>query len=55
MAIAAPMPLLLPVTFGLGAVDRVDELRVVWPGGQVQTVAVPAVDALLTVRQEAAP
>ena len=43
----------LPLTFGLGAATRIDELTVTWPGGQVQQVAVPAVDRLLTITQEA--
>ncbi|MGD8374813.1 MAG: CRTAC1 family protein, partial [Acidobacteriota bacterium] len=42
----------LPVTFGLGELDMVESLVVRWPGGQVQEVAVPAVDTLLEVIQE---
>ncbi len=45
----------LPLTFGLGAADRVDSLKVIWPGGQVQQVEVTGVDRLLTVEQEAVP
>jgi hypothetical protein len=45
----------LPITFGLGLATRVDELTVTWPGGQVQRVAVPGVDRMLRVVQEAAP
>ena len=41
----------LPVTFGLGRADRVDALRVFWPGGAVQEVPVPRVDTLLLVEQ----
>jgi hypothetical protein len=41
----------LPITFGLGEADRVERLRVTWPGGQIQEVAVPRVDTTLTVRQ----
>jgi len=45
----------LPLTFGLGAATKVDELTVAWPGGQVQRVAVPGVDRVLRVVQEATP
>jgi hypothetical protein len=45
----------LPLTFGLGPATTVDELTVTWPGGQVQRVAVPGVDRVLRVVQEAAP
>ena len=40
---------------GVGAAAAVDELTVTWPGGQVQRVAVPGVDRVLRVVQEAAP
>ncbi|MCG6967895.1 MAG: CRTAC1 family protein [Chromatiaceae bacterium] len=43
----------LPLTFGLGSATTVDELTVTWPGGQIQRVAVAAVDRVLTVVQEA--
>jgi hypothetical protein len=42
----------LPLTFGLGRRDRVDELVVTWPDGSTQRVANPRVDQLLTVTQE---
>jgi hypothetical protein len=42
----------LPLTFGLGKADRVDSLRIQWPGGQVQEVPVGAVDRALTIRQD---
>jgi len=45
----------LTLTFGLGAATTVDELTVAWPGGQVQRVAVPGVDRVLQVVQEATP
>ena len=45
----------LPLTFGLGTAAAVDELTLTWPGGQVQRVAVPGVDRVLRVVQEAAP
>lgn len=41
----------LPVTFGLGNGTAVDELHITWPGGQQQTVPVPAVDTTMTVEQ----
>ncbi len=41
----------LPVTFGLGAADRVDALRIEWPDGSVQDVRVDAVDQTLHVEQ----
>jgi hypothetical protein len=44
----------LPLTFGLGSATEVDELTVTWPDGQLQQVAVPGVDRLLTVVQEPA-
>jgi len=45
----------LPLTIGLGSATTVDELRVTWPGGQVQHVAVPGVDRVLKVVQGAGP
>jgi hypothetical protein len=41
----------LPVTFGLDNGTAVDELHIIWPGGQQQTVPVPAVDTTMTVEQ----
>lgn len=41
----------LPVTFGLGTSEKVESLRVIWPGGAVQEVAVPSVNTVLTVTQ----
>jgi hypothetical protein len=41
----------LPVTFGLGANDRVDEVSITWPGGEVQKVAGPRVDAVNVIAQ----
>ena len=45
----------LPLTFGLGASTSIDELRITWPGGQVQQAEVPGIDRVLTVTQETAP
>ena len=44
----------LPVTFGLGEADRVDALRITWPGGQVQPVVVERVDTTLAITQATA-
>ena len=39
----------LPVTFGLGALTKVESLKVTWPDGVSKDVPVPAVDRLLVV------
>ncbi len=39
----------LPVHFGLGAADLIDQLRVVWPDGTVQFLQDVAVDQYLTI------
>ena len=44
-----------PVTFGLGANDRVDSLSITWPGGQQQTVTVDSVDRQITITQPPEP
>ena len=41
----------LPITFGLGETTQVDSLRITWPGGSVQTVAIDQVDTTLIVTQ----
>jgi hypothetical protein len=41
----------LPVTIGLGHAAQVDELEVIWPGGQRQKVASVKVDGLTVVEQ----
>jgi hypothetical protein len=41
----------LPVTFGLGDAQQVDNLTVTWPNGQSQTVPVAEVDTTLTITQ----
>jgi enediyne biosynthesis protein E4 len=43
----------LPVTFGLGKADRIESLKVLWPGGQEQTVPNVPVDRMITVEQAA--
>jgi hypothetical protein len=41
----------LPVTFGLGAAGKVDEVSITWPGGAVQKVTEWRLDAVNMVRQ----
>jgi len=41
----------LPVTFGLGKVDNIESLRIVWPDGSEQLVKVSRVDTTLTIEQ----
>jgi enediyne biosynthesis protein E4 len=41
----------LPVTIGLGAAQRFDALEVIWPGGQVQSVAVPEPGRITVIEQ----
>jgi hypothetical protein len=45
----------LPLTFGLGTANAVDELHITWPDGQRQTVPVPEVDVLMTIKQTNSP
>ena len=45
----------LPVTFGLGENDRVEEASITWPGGEVQKVDGLRVDAVNPVRQSELP
>jgi len=43
----------LPVTFGLGAEDSIESLRVIWPDGTLQEVPVPtSLDRELVVRRQ---
>jgi hypothetical protein len=42
----------LPVTFGLGAASRVDEITIAWPGGSVQKVNEWRLDVVNVVRQQ---
>ena len=41
----------LPVTFGLGKIDHVDEVEITWPGGGTQTVANARIDTLTRIEQ----
>jgi hypothetical protein len=41
----------LPVTFGLGNLDHVDEVTINWPGGGVQQVSGVKVDGLTVIEQ----
>ena len=41
----------LPVTFGLGTVDRIDDLKVIWPDGTEQTVPDVPVDQVLEIER----
>jgi hypothetical protein len=42
----------LPLTFGLGAADRVDTLRITWPDGTIQEIEVEGVDRTITATQD---
>jgi enediyne biosynthesis protein E4 len=44
----------LPVTFGLGNHHQIAAARVIWPDGTVQSIAPPAVDQTVTVREDPA-
>jgi hypothetical protein len=41
----------LPVTFGLGTANRIDEIVITWPGGTTQKVSEWRLDSLNVVRQ----
>jgi hypothetical protein len=41
----------LPVTIGLGASDKFDNIEITWPGGQVQNVAQAPLNSLTVVEQ----
>ena len=41
----------LPVSLGLGKLERVDEVRVVWPGGMVETVENLDADRIHVIRR----
>jgi hypothetical protein len=41
----------LPVTFGLGAGERIEELTITWPDGRMQKVEKAAIDTTLTLTE----
>jgi hypothetical protein len=41
----------LPITIGLGASDKFDDLEITWPGGQVQKIANARINSLTVVEQ----
>ena len=41
----------LPLTFGLGMADKVEEIEILWPGGAKEKLAPPALGALTVVNQ----
>ncbi|MDB6032077.1 MAG: UnbV, partial [Verrucomicrobiales bacterium] len=42
----------LPVTFGLGMSTKIDDLEIVWPGGQVQKVQpLPPLNKMTVIQQ----
>ncbi len=41
----------LPVTFGLGTIDKVESVEILWPGGTKQTLTHVAIDTLTVVEQ----
>ncbi len=41
----------LPLTFGLGAVDQIESLKVIWPDGSEQVVGDVKVDRLMVIEQ----
>jgi hypothetical protein len=41
----------LPLTFGLGDYNRVEQLEITWPGGRKQSIDAPKIDALTTIRE----
>ena len=41
----------LPVTFGLGALDRVGSVEITWPGGRTQTLTDVSVDRMTVVEE----
>ncbi|MHC1769863.1 MAG: ASPIC/UnbV domain-containing protein [Verrucomicrobiia bacterium] len=42
----------LPLTFGLGGAEAVDEMTVIWPGGSPQAVRNVPIDKLTVIEQQ---
>ena len=42
----------LPVTFGLGSAEKVDDIEITWPGGAKQRVPTPALDQTTVVVEQ---
>lgn len=42
----------LPITIGLGKAEKVDDVEIVWPGGQKQKISNPPLNRLTVVEQE---
>jgi len=42
----------LPVTIGLGKLDKVDDVEIVWPGGQKQKVSDVRLDTMQVIQQQ---
>ncbi len=40
-----------PVTFGLGAINKIDSVTIRWPGGKVQTLESVEIDRMISVQQ----
>jgi hypothetical protein len=45
----------MPLTFGLGTVDRVDKIEVKWPNGRTQTLPGTRANQTLTVEEPRSP
>ena len=45
----------MPFYFGLGEIEKLDGIEVLWPSGAKQTVRSPAINTLLTIREPAEP
>jgi hypothetical protein len=45
----------LPVTFGLGSIDRIEKLVVRWPNGTSQEIDDPLIDRLIDIAQDPNP